>query len=194
MSKAERVFHNIYLNRLWNPVGTRSGTGSTVEATAEIREMLPSVVEWLGIRSVLDAACGEALWVPDLPGYIGCDIVPEAIETARSRYPDREYFVADIQTDELPKVDAVLCRDVLMHLPVEDGVVVLENLRRTGAQYLFATTFTDGTNARGIEMGEFYLINLAKPPFELREVAAVDSIPDTWKWPDKRLGVYECQF
>ena len=111
-----QVFTLLYRRNGWNGRETRSGPGSGTEATAALREWLPEVLEELGVGSVLDAGCGEATWQPELPGYIGADIVREAVLAARERHPERTYVLADICRDDLPRTDAVFCRDALQHL------------------------------------------------------------------------------
>lgn len=193
MSRAQ-VFSNIYSQRLWNPEGTPSGKGSEPEATNRIIGPLLVMLDFLEAASVLDVGCGESTWLDidwldtEVGGYSGCDIVPGIIQKARELHPTREYHVADIVTDPLPSKDVILCRDVLMHLPVEQGVQALKNFRRTGALWLIATTFEKGTNERGIEVGEFYRINMETPPFEL---IPISSIKDNWKFEDKALTAFQ---
>jgi hypothetical protein len=190
---AER-FNDIYRTNEWNGAGgTRSGPGSSLEATVLLREHLPAIIADLGVASVLDAGCGDALWMPELPGYVGCDIASEAIAAARSRHPDRSYVVADICTDELPRVEAVICRDALQHLSLLDGLTALQNFRRTGAKWLLANTHRGGTN-NDVASGGFYEIDLEAAPFWLGE--PVRSFPDgAWKrqnrYPHKAFGVWE---
>jgi hypothetical protein len=44
--------------------------------------------------------------------------------------------VLDLVRDPLPRADAVLCRDCLIHLSLEEGRRAPENIRRSGAAYL----------------------------------------------------------
>jgi len=186
-----QVFEDIYVHHLWNDKGSRSGRGSDPEATRRIVRPLSEMLDLLEATTLLDVGCGESTWLNrEPPGYIGCDIVPQAVKAAQALHGDRKYFVADIVTDPLPRRDVILCRDVLMHLPVEQGVQALENFRRTGALWLIATTFEQGTNDRGIEVGEFYRINMETPPFELVPIA---SIKDDWKFEDKALMAFHLQ-
>src|SRR6185503_20701829 len=100
------------------------------------------------------------------PNYIGLDIVPGAIEVSRRRHPDREYTVADICVDDLPPSDAILCRDVMQHLSYADGLTALNNFRRSGAKYLIASMYTNGSN-EDVPTGGYYQIDLTKAPFWL---------------------------
>src|SRR5439155_16997003 len=160
----------LYRRNAWNGRETRSGPGSGTEATARLREWLPEVLEELGVDSVLDAGCGEATWQPELPGYIGADIVREAVLAARKRHPERTYVLADMCRDDLPRIDAVFCRDALQHLSLADGLAALQNFRRRGAKWLIASSHQSEAN-RDVPSGGWYPSNLEAAPFWLGKPA-----------------------
>lgn len=194
LSPRARVFRSIYTKNRWNGTETRSGPGSTFASTRRLREALPRLVDQFQITSVLDAACGASYWMPDLPGYVGVDIVPEAIEAVCDAFPTRRYEVADIVTDDLPRCDAVIVRDVLAHLMTRDAVAALENIRRTGARWLFATTFVGADNSIPAATGGYHEIDLTAAPFGLPK--PVRLIPDGyWEedliYPTKQMGVWQ---
>uniref|UniRef100_UPI002157A42F class I SAM-dependent methyltransferase n=2 Tax=Pseudomonadota TaxID=1224 RepID=UPI002157A42F len=87
------------------------------------RTELPHLLREFNIRSVLDIPCGDFNWMRhvDLGGvhYIGADIVPELVEHNRRTYrgPRIQFEHLDVIASPLPKVDAVLCRDGLVHFP-----------------------------------------------------------------------------
>lgn len=161
------VFSDIYRGNVWNGVETRSGPGSGVAATARIRDVLLQLVDRFGIRSVVDAACGEAFWQPELPGYLGLDVAEEAIAVARQRHPDWQFEVHDIR-ESCPRADLVLVRDVIQHLSLEDGVSVIDAVRASGSTWLLASTFShvvDATEPDG--RYHYHEPNLEQPPFGL---------------------------
>ena len=130
--------------------------------------------------------------MPDLPGYVGVDIVPGAIASARTRFPGRDFRVADIVLDDLPRADAVLCRDVLQHLPLADGLSAIENFRRAGARFLLSSTHEGGRN-RNVPAGRWFAIDLEAAPFSLGP--PLESFPDgSWAsgvaFPTRRFGVW----
>lgn len=139
------VFADIYREHRWAGSESRSGWASSLEQTTFLRTVLPGLCASLGVESVLDAPCGDSYWQPELPGYVGVDIVPDAVTASRERHPGRRFELADILHDELPAADLVLCRDLFPHLSYEDGWRALANLRRTGARYLLATTSVGAT-------------------------------------------------
>lgn len=191
MSLAE-TFAEIYARNEWNGTETPSGPGSTQVATADIRVWLPLLIHDLGAHAVLDAGCGTAAWMPDLPGYVGVDIVPAALEAARVAHPTRRYVLADICTDTLPFCDVVICRDALQHLSWEDAARALENFRRAGAAWLVATTHV-GERNRPIGSGRWHPVNMQAPPFSMGEPYGIvfDGTWDTGTWrADKYLGAW----
>ena len=163
-------FEEIYAHNRWNGSETRSGPGSTTWATEHLGPEIVRIATRLHVSRVLDAGCGEGTWMPELPGYIGIDPVPYAIERAREHHPDRAYVLGDLRTGMpvLPRVDLVITRDVMQHLPLADGVACLETFRRTGASHLLASTYTNGANT-DIEIGGCYSPDLRIEPFNLGE-------------------------
>src|SRR5258705_1028102 len=77
------VFRRIFDLNLWGNRESISGEGSTLERTAAIRAELPGLLARHGVRSMLDAPCGDFFWMKelalDVDSYIGADIVPELI-------------------------------------------------------------------------------------------------------------------
>ena len=144
-------FQRIHDTNLWGASESTSGLGSQMEATAALRRELPRLFEKLGVASLLDAPCGDAGWInqADLGVRVtGVDIVPSLIERLRARAAAGEingdYHRADITADHpLPRCDAILCRDCLVHLSFANIARAVANFRRSGAAWLIATTFPD---------------------------------------------------
>ncbi|MEO8991485.1 MAG: glycosyltransferase, partial [Nitrosospira sp.] len=118
-----RIFERIHPHDSWQSAESPSGSGSgaTLERTEVLRLELPAVLSRLGVRTLVDAPCGDCNWRQhieiNLDAYIGVDTVPSLIEDNRLRYRDSnwKFEVADLIKDPLPTGDAVLCRDALMH-------------------------------------------------------------------------------
>jgi len=128
----------------------------------------------------------------ELPGYVGVDIVPDAIEVATKRHPGRRYMVADICKDELPIVEAIICRDAMQHMSLADGLAAVSNFRPTGAAWLLASTHRDTVN-ENVSTGGYYQINMEAEPFCFGEPYL--AIPDgAWdgqnRYPHKLLGIW----
>src|SRR6478752_4124406 len=72
-------FERIERTNLWGAATSVSGLGSEDPATAAIRDALPSLLQRLAARSLLDAPCGDAGWIGRMKldiDYTGIDIVP----------------------------------------------------------------------------------------------------------------------
>lgn len=193
MNPRAQAFAEIWAQNAWNGTETNAGPGSTLAATRELREQIPRIIADLGVSSVLDAGCADSWWMPELPGYVGVDIIPDAISHASERHPERTYLVADICSDELPPCEAVICRDAIQHLSLRDGCAALNNFRRSGAKWLIASTH-EGTTNVDVESGGYYQSNLEAEPFWLTDPIEVLS-DGVWesgvRYPHKRLKVWE---
>lgn len=166
-----RVFSRIYAENLWAEPESRSGTGSSLAQTARLRDELPRLLARLGVRTVLDAPCGDFAWmrqiVAGIDRYYGVDIVPELVAANAARYTtDRVTFaVADIAADPLPAADLVLCRDCFIHLPTASIRAALRNFRATGARFLLLTNDATAGEYHDIPVGSYRPINFERPPF-----------------------------
>jgi hypothetical protein len=119
-------FERIERTNLWGAAGSVSGLGSEDLATAAVRHALPPLLQRLGVRSLIDAPCGDAGWIGRMKldlDYIGIDIVHSLIATNKRRVAGGElagrFLVGDITRDALPRADLILCRDCLVHLSFE---------------------------------------------------------------------------
>lgn len=164
---------------------TPNGPGSTLAATAALREWLPDLFARHGVKSVLDAPCGDWHWMRhvDLTGveYTGWDVEPTQVASNRRRlsrrHPAKPVFaVANLLGDTpLPKVDLILCRDFLIHLPNEQALAVLDRFRSSGARFLLTTTSPLASNDRpcpseghdGRPGYWYHPVNVEAPPFGL---------------------------
>ena len=148
-----------------------SGPGSSLEQTAVLRERLPLLLEQMGIRSLLDAPCGDFNWMRrvrlGLDQYLGVDMLAELIEHNQRHHTTatRTFRRADLRIDTLPSMDAILCRDCLVHLSFANAIAVLRNFKRSGAQYLLTTTFPSRGGNADTSRCEWRPLNLELPPF-----------------------------
>jgi 2-polyprenyl-3-methyl-5-hydroxy-6-metoxy-1,4-benzoquinol methylase len=169
-----RAIFNLYFSHnLFGDTESRSGTGSSLMATTNLRAALPLLIREMGISSVLDMPCGDFYWAKEINWsglkYIGADIVPELIEENRKRYGQRglEFIVLDGISESLPKVDLIICRDLLIHLPNAIAKEVITNIKQSGAKWLLTTHYKSIKRNRDIRLGSFRPVNLTLSPFEL---------------------------
>jgi len=193
-------FERIHATNLWGAATSPSGLGSEVGATSALSTALPRQLRELNVRSLLDAPCGDAQWINRLGlelDYIGVDIVPAIVNALQQRAAAGDiagrYLLADITADSLPRADAVLCRDCLVHLTFAHIERAVDNLRRSGATWLITTTFTAWQVNHDCEDGDWRPLNLCRPPFGWPPPAALlDERCDEagGGYRDKSLGVW----
>lgn len=196
----ERIFTEIYRSNAWGSAESASGPGSTRKSTAALREALAAAFRELQVRVLLDAPCGDFNWIEPIADvmdhYIGVDIVPELVAKNLRRHagPRRTFVKLDLSQDSLPRSDAVLCRDCLIHFSVADAERALANLRRSGARYLVTTTFVGGERVNAdIETGQWRPLNLQRPPFSFPQpLRLIDErcLHTKGIYADKRLGIW----
>lgn len=183
--KDEATFTSIYRSNGWDSSESRSGIGSTLASTANIRRRLPNLLERLNIRALLDAPCGDFHWMKEVPlpagcTYIGADIVPDLIEDLSAQFasPSRSFVCANI-LGPLPDADLWLCRDCLIHLSNEQVATAIENFQRSNIGYWLTTHVPACRTNKDIPTGAYRLINLRRPPFNLPKPLAVidDFVP-----------------
>ncbi|SEN18962.1 class I SAM-dependent methyltransferase [Bradyrhizobium sp. OK095] len=193
-------FERIARTNLWGAASSVSGLGSEDPATAAIRDALPQLMQRLGVRSLLDAPCGDAGWIGRMTldiDYTGIDIVPSLIAANRGRVARGElsgrFLVADITRDALPQADLILCRDCLVHLGFDNIARAVENFRASGARFLLATTFPEWDGNRDCEDGDWRALSMEKAPFDWpvpRELINERCEEGVGGWRDKSLGLW----
>ena len=171
----DSLFKNIYVKDKWQRKRkikeSVSGPGSFLKNTINIRKELPILLERFNIKTMLDIPCGDLNWISKIlpfknTTYIGADIVEDLIKKNKIKYPKYDFYTLDLVSDELPKVDLIMCRDILVHLSFENIALALENIRKSGIKYLLATSFSVKEN-KDIRNGQWRAINLKKFPFKL---------------------------
>jgi hypothetical protein len=193
-------FARIHRTNLWGAETTASGLGSEDSATRRLRAELPGFLRALGASSLLDAPCGDGGWIANADlgvAYTGVDIVPELIDASRARAvadgSGRIYLVADITRDPLPRADAVLCRDCLVHLSFAHIRAAVANFRRSGADWIVATHFPDIEANRDAEDGDWRGLNFELAPFAWGAPARVlveGCTEGDGGWADKSLAAW----
>jgi hypothetical protein len=172
-ARVRKRFTDIWEKNAWGHPETRSGAGSSKSQTEKLRPRLQEVLRGLGVRSLVDAGCGDLNWMQSLSAeldiYMGFDVVEGLVTDLRQRFGARKnhfFNTADVAADLLPKADAILCRDVLTHLTLPMVNLALERFRQSGSRYLIATTFPRGAND-SIRTGAWQMIDLNAEPFSL---------------------------
>jgi hypothetical protein len=191
------LWSDIYQGNIWNGVESLSGPGSGSAATQHVGPAIIDICARHAIRTVLDGACGDGFWMPDLPGYLGVDRAAEAVAWSRLRHPSRHYIVGDIRFLDV-EADLVILRDVIQHLPIREGVELIRAAEERG-RWILASSYQGGKNTGILEAdvrkGRAYDNDLEVPPFSLGPPLEV--IPDGYAYegdairdPRKILGLW----
>jgi hypothetical protein len=192
---AEDIFSEIYATNAWRSEESKSGCGSTLEATAELRQVLPQLLRDLGIEVLIDAPCGDFNWMRhvDLPvrQYIGGEIVPALVDQLNAQYANdtRRFMLLDLTKNALPPGDALFCRDLFLHLSFADIERVKQNFLQSECQYLIASTYPNVRTQFDILTGEARSVNLLSAPLNWPE--PIRLINDrAGEHLDRRMGVW----
>jgi len=151
--------------------------------THNLRMALPRIFEHYGVRTFLDAPCGDWFWMQhvDLTGldYIGADISKEVVDANIAQFSRAgvSFLHLDITSDKLPDADLMLCRDCLMHLRHPMRWAFLENFVASGCRYLLTTVHHVRQNEQLPINGDFRRFNPMVAPFKLP--SALEMIPET---------------
>eukprot|EP00775_Hariotina_reticulata_P009452 gene9452-9618_t len=177
------AFSNIYEKRLWKADGGGSGWGSNWKTTKNIRRQLPALIAKYNISSMLDSSCGSMHWMPKVVQtitearpdfkYMGTDVVCGLIEKHKDKYSHRknmQFQCIDYSNQNLPAgYDLVFSRDSLQHVPHHATWMYLNNVKASGARYLLAGSYINVNNANAVDIvgGDYYDIDLTRPPFNV---------------------------
>lgn len=212
----KEIFSIIYDTFDWKSENYESvsGKGSTLKYTQNTRSQLPIICHKYGIKRILDCACGDFNWMKEIISnfeyYKGTDVVKLLIESNRKKYknPGKIEFacvniINRIENDQ--QYDAVILKDVLVHLTNSDIKRVIINLKKSGIKYAFITNFSDiKENINLKTAGQWRPINLTLEPFNFSNPIEVIKEPSegyTWfdenenniKLNDKTLSLWEIQ-
>ncbi len=199
-SDLSEKFSEIYSKNIFGGKESRSGEGSNLVQTTEIRRELPKLVKEFGIKTFLDAPCGDWFWMREtalgVEKYTGVDIVNSLIEKNQQQFGnDTINFVSlNLVEDPLPQSDLIFCRDCLVHLTYCDIQTIVKNFKNSKSTYLLTTTFTNrADNADLIGNDIWRPLNLVLPPFNFpKPLKLIDEKCTEYNgmFADKHLGLW----
>lgn len=189
-----QTFTNIYKENRWGGIESVSGLGSTLEETKNLRLLLEDFVDEYNIKRILDVPCGDFWWFSHINfknkiDYEGWDIVPDLIQKNTEKYPNFNFKTKNIIETIPNKVDLILCRDLLVHLSIENILKTLNNFKQSKSIYLASTTFDLIKENENIIDGDWRQINLQTNPFLLGY--PIIKIIDSVNWPFKKLAIWK---
>jgi SAM-dependent methyltransferase len=156
-------------------VRSRSGSGSTLEATAALRAALPGLLARHGVKRFLDAPCGDWFWMRHVDlgdvHYTGGDIAREVLDGVIAEHAGegREFIHLDITADPLPQADMMMCRDCLFHLKWWLRWRFFENFVASGIPWLLTSMHHTRVNRRLKKNGGFAPFNPCAAPFNFAD-------------------------
>ena len=172
----ERLFADYYKTNFWRDSDSKSGTGSNLKQTAELREALPGLFSKYGINSILDLPCGDFFWFSKIQinkniVYTGADIVAGIVEDNNIKYGKDcfQFIQLDLTKGPLPTADLIITRDCLVHLSFKHIRLAIQNIKKSKSQYLLATHFTCRKANYDITTGGWRPLSLTLKPFNFPE-------------------------
>jgi len=119
------------------------------------RAIIRSIIEWIAppgeMRVIIDVGCGTGANIASLAADYRCagiDTTEDAIRFARSRFPGVTYVQGEFPNGLdgfLPKVDVLLCMDVIEHIEDDRGFVAKLAERLRPGSHLLLTVPADMT-------------------------------------------------
>ena len=171
------VFSEIYNTNYWNEKESKSGTGSSIKSTENIRTKLPIIIKEFNIKSIIDAPCGDFFWFSKIINdfkvqYLGCDIVEKIIlENKKFENEKIKFKQFDLIKDEIPHADLLICRDCLFHFSFKDIEKTFKNFKKSKFKYILITNHdlenTEIIN-EDIHTGSFRFIDFHLSPFNFK--------------------------
>lgn len=173
LSLSER-FELLHRLGVYHHPDSASGPAATLDETAALRGALPGLIERLGVNTLLDIPCGDFAWMRAVElnvDYTGVDVVRELVTENQKRYGNarRRFVVLDATRSDLPSVDLIVCRDLLIHLSIADCWAALRNFEASRSRFLLTSHFENRVTNAEIISGDFRPINLCRPPFHFPE-------------------------
>jgi hypothetical protein len=190
------LFSHYYRNNSWGGDESRSGHGSSMQYTENVRAQLPGIWERYAVKTMLDAPCGDFNWMRSVQRegrvrYIGGDIVEELVARNQSLYTDAstEFRKIDVTADPLPSADLWMCRDCLFHFSDRDLYRALGNFLKSDIKYLLTSTHPNSRANFDIFTGDFRFLILEKPPFNFPKASFYF---DDWieGFPVRQMGLW----
>jgi beta-1,4-galactosyltransferase 1 len=174
MFNRKKLFTKIYETRFWNGEESASGHGADTKFSEAIREVLPKLIKDYNIKTILDIGCGEFNWMKQvdlhIDKYIGVDIVDEIVRRNNDMYGSGaiSFKCLDVCSDDLPKVDLIICRDCHIHMSFREISSSIKKFKQSNSTYLLASTWRNKKNINK-RTDLWREINLEIKPFNLPE-------------------------
>ena len=200
-NKRKIIFYLIFKSFHWrdyNKVENNqsvSGLGSDIKVTEKLVLELGSFIKNNQIKSLLDIACGDFIWMKNILNdnknlkYRGLEIVKEIVEKNNKKYSNSriKFDCVDVINSKFPdNYDLILVRDFFIHIKNEDIKKIIEKIKSSNCKYFAINNFPDiSQNVEVKGYGHHRLVNVEIEPFNLKNVHKV--IDDY----DRKLNIYK---
>lgn len=181
------VFDNIYTSNKWI---FGSGTGSVAFFNKPYISFLNTFLEeHPDIHTIVDIGCGDWQIGRHIQlgerTYIGCDVSNIIVNKSREKFgTDKITFVhLDAVTEELPKGDLVIIKDVLQHLPTHSAQGIIEKLDAYKYVIMQNDIFPDQEGNKDIKSGDFRPLDVTEEPFNKKEYFLVKEYTEGLRKP-----------
>jgi len=155
----------VFLKNTWGDRNerkeTRSGSGSTMANTQNVRRELPLLIDRWGINSIFDAPCGDGNWMRNTVlncSYVGGDLVNSFVLSAAGK--GLNVYDFDIREHPFPPVDLWLCRACWYHLPHADILAAVDNFKNSTIKYALVTSHVADGEMHDVIPGGFRRLQL----------------------------------
>jgi SAM-dependent methyltransferase len=163
------IFNFIYKTNFWSD---RSGPGSDPKNAKPWIETVNLFLENKSIESVLDLCCGDWRIGKELnldnKNYTGVDvssmIVKEIFVNSKNNI---KFITDDIETMTFPKVNLIIIKDVLQHLPNSSVQIIMSKIIDSCNYALICNDIGENENI-DILAGEHRNLDLSKDPFDYK--------------------------
>jgi len=188
LESVESAFNKIYNENICGTGGGGSGAGSEDSYAIVARQILQLIAYKYNVVHLIDAPCGHvskswmktsiALLRQQLPcfKYYGVDVVQSVIDDNKILYTNSSFVTfeaIDLSSSEakLPSgYDLILSRDGLQHLSYKSISGIFSTYCRSDATFLLVGSYLESERDNAdISNGNFFYINLMKPPFSFPE-------------------------
>ena len=186
-------FNKIYKNKYWGDnKNTLSGSGSTLEANIYRNIFLSKFINNNKIKKVYDI-CGDCNWQNQFVKlvkdknfeYFGFDVSAVALLRAKIKnynipnmsFSNKPIDLCNTILDCNDKLNSlVLIKEVIQHLPLNLGIKMLQNIKKSGIKYIAITNhdqelFNVNENYN-VNIGDFYPNNMFLKPFNFKNPLA----------------------